>query len=353
MNTETKTTEPNTELPLIALIGPTNAGKSTLFNRLTGSWQAVTAKELSTTRDRIYGEIDWQGHRFNLVDCGGLADDDSEMYQQIHQQTLQAVEEADVVLFVFDALVGMTPADLQFLKRLRSKKTVWLLANKVDSHKRFETLSTYDYLKLPSYPISAASGKGIGDMLEDLAREYPAQTTEKNTQPIIALVGRPNVGKSTLLNALTKTERAVVSPVAGTTRDIVTGSLQVDDKTYLLADTAGVRRRGKIAVGPESFSVKRTLAAISQADAVLVLLDASEGTTRGDLHLIYFAKALEKPILLVLNKIDLVPAKQVPFYRYLNKFPNVAISAKESENIEEILDWVRANVTSKATKPTK
>lgn len=353
MNTDTKTTETNSDMPLVALIGPTNAGKSTLFNRLTGSWQAVTAKELSTTRDRIYGEVDWQGNRFNLVDCGGLAADDSEMYQQIHQQTLLAVEEADIVLFVFDAVEGMTPTDLQFLKRLRAKKTVWLLANKVDSHKRFETLPTYDYLKLPSYPVSATSGKGIGDMLEALTDALPHGSHLPHQQPIIALIGRPNVGKSTLLNALTKTDRAVVSPVAGTTRDIVTGALKIDDKEFLLADTAGVRRRGKIEVGPESFSVKRTLAAISQADAVLVLLDASEGTTRGDLHLIYFAKALEKPILLVLNKIDLIPAKQLPFYRYLNKFPNVAISAKNSENIEEILDWVRENVTGKLAAPKK
>jgi GTP-binding protein len=275
------------------------------------------------------------------------------MYQQIHQQTLLAVEEADIVLFVFDAVEGMTPTDLQFLKRLRAKKIVWLLANKVDSHKRFETLSTYEYLQLPSFPVSATSGKGIGDMLEALSEALPKSENTIREQPIIALIGRPNVGKSTLLNALTQTDRAVVSPVAGTTRDIVTGSLKIDDKEFLLADTAGVRRRGRIEVGPESFSVKRTLAAISQANAVLVLLDASEGTTRGDLHLIYFAKALEKPILLVLNKIDLVPAKQVPFYRYLNKFPNVAISAKDGENIEEILDWVRENVPSTRVQTTK
>jgi GTP-binding protein len=182
-------------------------------------------------------------------------------------------------------------------------------------------------------------------MLEELTNTLPTVEAPPASEPIIALVGRPNVGKSTLLNALTHTDRAVVSPVAGTTRDIVTGRLDVDGRHYLLADTAGVRRRGKIAIGPESFSVKRTLAAISQADAVLVLLDATEGTTRGDLHLIYFAKSLEKPILLVLNKIDLVPAKHVPFYRYLNKFPHVAISAQRGQNVHEILDWIRESIT--------
>lgn len=347
MNTNPKTTENILNMPLVALIGPTNAGKSTLFNRLTGSWQAVTAKEVSTTRDRIYGEVEWQGRRFSLVDCGGLATDESELYQQIYSQMLQAVDEADIVLFVFDAKTGLTPSDLQFLKRLRSKKTLWLLANKMDSQKHFETLSTYDYLQLPSFPISATSGKGVGDMLEALTDALPPTEGATHPKPIIALVGRPNVGKSTLLNALTKSNRAVVSPIAGTTRDIVTGLLTLDGSEYLLADTAGIRRRGKIAVGPESFSVKRTLAAVSQADAVLVLIDATEGTTRGDLHLIYFAKALEKPILIVLNKIDLVPAKQVPFYKYLNKFPHVAISAKNNENIEELLNWLSETIKTK------
>lgn len=348
MNPQTNTTDIAQSLPLVALIGPTNAGKSTLFNRLTGSWQAVTAKEESTTRDRIYGEVDWQGSLFNLVDCGGLSEDDSELYRDIHSQTLQAIDEADVVLFVFDALVGLTPHDLQFLNRIRTRKTVWLLANKVDSQKRLATLETYDYLQLPSFSVSATSGKGVGDMLEALSAALPTVKPVQSTAPIIALVGRPNVGKSTLLNALTKTKRAVVSPVAGTTRDIVTGSLKIDSQEFLLADTAGVRRRGRISIGPESFSVKRTLAAISQADAVLVLLDASEGTTRGDLHLIYFAKALEKPILLVLNKIDLVPGKHIPFYRYLNKFPHVVISAKENQNTEAVLDWMKENAEARS-----
>jgi GTP-binding protein len=332
-------------LPLVALVGPTNAGKSTLFNRLTGSWQAVTAREESTTRDRVFGEAEWQGRRFDVVDTGGLVEDDSDLYRKIKEQTLKAVEEADVILFVFDATAGLKPRELQFLKTIRQgERRFWLVANKVDSPKRRQELPTYDFLGLPAYAVSGLSGKGVGDLLEDLTRELPQVEVTISEEPLIALVGRPNVGKSTLLNALTKSNRAVISPEAGTTRDIVTARLTIDNQMYLLADTAGVRRRGKVEQGPESFSVKRTLATISSATAVLVLIDATEGTTRGDLHLIYFAHELEKPLLIILNKIDLVPAKQVPYYRYLAKFPSIAISALTGENINEVIDWVKSNV---------
>jgi GTPase len=334
----------NSLLPLVALVGPTNVGKSTLFNRLTGTWQAITAKEESTTRDRIYGEVEWQGRRFDVVDTGGLAEDDSELYRKINEQTLQAVDEADVILFVFDVLEGLTPREKQLINSWRTKKDIWLVANKVDSPRRRSELETYEYLGLPTHSVSAQSGKGLGDLLEALCETLPTTTFTKPPEPIIALVGRPNVGKSTLLNALTKSERSVVSPLAGTTRDIVTDRLEIEGRAYLLADTAGVRRRGRVEIGPENFSVKRTLAILTQADAVLVLIDATEGTTRGDLHLIYFAHELGKPILLVINKMDLVSSGHVPFYKYLSKFASAAISAKEQTNIDAILDWIKENV---------
>ncbi len=332
-------------LPLVALIGPTNAGKSTLFNRLTGSWQAITAREESTTRDRIYGEVIWQGRRFDVIDTGGLAEDDSDLYKRILSQTLEAVNEADVIVFVYDGLVGMTPRDKQFVSKLRATKPVYLVANKMDSLKRHNETESLDYLGLPFFKLSGASGKGVGDLLEDLSKSLPRVEVDKSTEPIIALVGRPNVGKSTLLNTITKSDRAVVSPVAGTTRDIVTSQITIDGRDYLLADTAGVRRRGRIDRGPEDFSVKRTLAAISSARAVIILVDATEGTTRGDLHLIYFAHQINKPLLIVINKIDLVRDKNVPYYKYLSKFPHEVISALNGENVEKILDWIRDNVS--------
>lgn len=330
------------ESSLVALIGPTNAGKSTLFNRLTSSHQSITAREISTTRDRVYGEIEWQGDTLTLVDTGGLVDDESELYKSIHAQTLSAVEEADIILFVYDAREGLQPRDQQFLDKLRSKKKIWLIANKIDNLDVDKKAADLDYLGLPFYKISAASGKGVGDLLEELFHELPTPFNLKSKVPVIALVGRPNVGKSTLINLLSKTNRAVVSPIAGTTRDIVTAKITVDGKEVLLADTAGVRKSGKINVGVEKFSVKRTLAAINFASAVIIVVDAFEGTTRSDLHLIYFANSTKKSVLLVFNKSDLLEAhaKPITFHHHVARFKQIVISAKNETGIDQLTDWI-------------
>lgn len=333
--------KPVTSLPLVALIGPTNAGKSALFNRLTGSWQAITAKEESTTRDRIYGEVEWQGRNFNIMDTGGLANDDSELYQKIRQQTLSGIDEADLILFVYDAAEGLHDRDKQFLNDLRGRKPLWVIANKVDSIQREDKIEKLEQLGLPYYEVSAVTGRGSGDLLEAVTMALPDVIAPFRKELLIALIGRPNVGKSTLLNALTESERAVVSPVAGTTRDIVTASLELDGQTFLLADTAGVRRRGSIERGPEQFSVKRTLSAIEQADGVMVLMDAVAGSARGDLHLIYFAHQLKKPVLLVFNKIDLIKTDAIRFHHHLAKFEQVLISAKDKKNIGQVADWIK------------
>lgn len=344
MTTETaigEKTPQSINQPLVALIGPTNAGKSTLFNRLTGSWQAVTTKEESTTRDRVYGEVEWQGQTFTLVDTGGFADDDSDLYKRIHEQTIAAVNEADLILFIYDGGEGLNERDRVFLNKLRGRTPVWLIANKVDSFTREKKIERLADLGLPFHEVSAISGRGSGDLLEEICQFLPAFNAPKHKEPIIALVGRPNVGKSTLLNALVQEERAVVSPVAGTTRDVVTAELELDGRQFLLADTAGVRRRGSIEAGAEKFSVKRTLAAIEQASAVIVLLDAVDGTARGDLHLIYFAHELKKPILLVFNKIDLATDDRVRFHHHLAKFDQVQISALKKENINQVAEWIK------------
>ncbi|HUD20973.1 MAG TPA: ribosome biogenesis GTPase Der [Candidatus Saccharimonadales bacterium] len=337
----------NNELPLVAIIGPTNAGKSTLFNRLTGSWQAVTAKEESTTRDRVFGEVDWQNKRFAIVDTAGLVEDESNLYKVIHEQTVVAIEEADLILFVYDA-TDLEPAHKEYLNTLRGRDNIWLVANKVDNFDREKKVERLDHLGWPYFEVSAATGRGTGDLLEAIVNYLPVEQTKKEDLPVIALVGRPNVGKSTLLNALTKSQRAVVSPVSGTTRDIVTAKLNLNGQAYLLADTAGVRRRGQIEVGIEKFSVKRTLTAIAQASAVIVLVDATEGLTRGDLHLIYFAKEEQKPILVLFNKTDLLNEKSDISPRRLTKFDQIAISAANKTNLTQVTDWITENVTAKA-----
>ncbi|MDP3992831.1 MAG: ribosome biogenesis GTPase Der [bacterium] len=343
MKNPTSQSSENQELPLVAIIGPTNAGKSTLFNRITGTPQAITAREESTTRDRVYGDVEWQGHCFTAVDTGGLVDDKSELYRGIRAQMFSAVEEADLILFVYDAREGLQPQDQQFLDKLRSTKTIWLIGNKVDAPTIDKQIDSLEYLGLPFYKISAVTGKGVGDLLEEVCKALPKSgnlAPVSGYEPVIALVGRPNVGKSTLLNALTKTDRAVVSPIAGTTRDIVTAKLTIGKKDLLLADTAGVRRRGKIDVGVEKFSVKRTLAAINFANIVVVIVDAQEGTTRADLHLIYFANKLQKPVLVIFNKSDLLGDRPITFHHHIAKFDQLITSALTGEGLGAVLEWI-------------
>mgnify|MGYP001590419100 CR=1 FL=1 len=343
------------QLPLIALIGPTNAGKSTLFNRLTGTRAAVTAKESATTRDRIYGLIEWQGRHFNIVDSGGLAAEKSDLQAAIDEQTVQAIKEAKLILYIIDGRLGWTATDSQFVNRLRATKTVWLVINKVDTPQLELDCASPDYLDLPTWKIAAATGRAVGDLLTAISEFFPgpetrpaADLTDKTGELVVAIVGRPNVGKSSLLNALTKSQRAVVAPTAGTTRDVVTSQLEIESRRFLLADTAGVRRRGRIVPGVEKFSVSRTLEAINAAGAVIVLVDATDGSTRGDLHLIYYASDQKKPVLVVFNKIDLVLERQlVPFHHHLARFPQVQISALTGKNIPKILEWLASLSTEK------
>lgn len=332
-----------TELPLVALIGPTNAGKSTLFNRLTGSWQAITAREEATTRDRVYGEVEWSRKTFNLVDTGGLVDDESELNRQVFEQMQKAAQEADIILFVYDAVEGLSENHRQFLNELRGRN-VWLVANKIDSQSREKKAQRLDNIGFPYHEVSGATGRGSGDLLDAIAKEIPAVDFAKPKLPIIAIIGRPNVGKSSILNALSETERAVVSDVAGTTRDIVTESITINGREVMLADTAGVRRRGSIERGAEAFSVKRALTAIAQSDCALTVIDATVGSARGDLHLLYYAASLKKPTLLVVNKGDLVENGRINIHGHATRFAHLVTSAKTGEGIDELRDWIVQNL---------
>jgi len=250
------------------------------------------------------------------------------------------VSEADLLLYVYDGPIGLSEQDRQFINKFRGKKELWLVANKVDSLERTKKVDANDQLGFKYYEVSASTGRGSGDLLEALTSSLPYRMSGRLPDPMIVIAGRPNVGKSTLLNALSGTERAVVSPVAGTTRDVVTAELTIGGRTVVLADTAGVRRRGQIEVGPEKFSVKRGMMTLHQASAVIVVIDATSGSTRGDLHLIYLAAQLKKPVLLVFNKSDLMHGRPMVFHHHIDKFPHIIVSALTKDNLDKVSRWV-------------
>ncbi len=321
--------------PYVAIVGRPNVGKSTLFNRLVGRRHAVVSDIPGTTRDRIIGETEWEGRTFHIVDTGGierlppaveagrrpsphhpLLEDSADFIPHIRSQAEQAIEEADLILFLTDAADGLTGADREVADLLRhSRKPVLLVVNKVDNERRAqEALEFYELGFDELHTISAIHGRGIADLLDRVVELLPpeeeGEEAETEAAAHIAIVGRPNVGKSSLLNRLIGEERAIVSPVAGTTRDAVDTVLTWDGQRVVLIDTAGIRRRGKIAPGVEKYSVLRTLKALDRADVALLLIDATEGITAQDTHIAgQIAEAGVSAVVLV-NKWDAVPPER-------------------------------------------
>ncbi len=320
--------------PYVAIVGRPNVGKSTLFNRLVGRRHAVVSDLPGTTRDRLIGETEWEGRSFYVVDTGGievlpptveagrrptpqqpLLEDSAAFIPLIRNQAEQAIEEADLILFLTDAADGLTGADREVADLLRqSRKPVLLVVNKVDNERREqEALEFYELGFDELHTISAIHGSGVGDLLDRVVELLPAEVAEEQedeTAAHIAIVGRPNVGKSSLLNRLIGEERAIVSPVAGTTRDAVDTALTWEGERIVLIDTAGIRRRGKIAPGVEKYSVLRTLKALERADVALLLIDATEGVTAQDTHIA--GQILEAGVsaVVLINKWDAVPPEK-------------------------------------------
>ena len=316
--------------PLVALVGRPNVGKSALFNRLVGQRKAVVSEVPGTTRDRIFGEADWNGALFDVVDTGGL-----EVYQprpgdepresspleegsrdfvpEIRGQAMLAIEEADVIVLVVDAIQGVTAADEEITDILRrTTKPVLLAANKADNLARHDDAFEFYGLGLGAvYPVSALHGTGSGDLLDAVVEALPFRAEEDfeaDDDDVIrvALVGRPNVGKSSLLNKLLGQERVIVSPVAGTTRDAVDMNITWEGMPITLIDTAGIRRRGRIAPGIEKYSVLRAHKAIQRADVVLLLVDATEGVVQQDAHIAGLIQEMDKSVVVVVNKWDAI-----------------------------------------------
>lgn len=295
--------------PIVAIIGRPNVGKSTLFNRMAGRRLSIVAERPGTTRDRVFTDIEWQGKEFTIADTGGLESSlTTTLSQKVRAQAEAAIEEADVLVFTIDAQEGITPDDWEIAEQLRHRsKNVVLAANKVD-HPGHESL-TAEFHRLglgEPLPVSAYHGTGVSFLLDRVAEFLPASPpTQVSTEIKIAIVGRPNVGKSMLLNALLGMERAIVDETPGTTRDALDTPFQYDGHALLLIDTAGLRRKGRIEAGVEKYSALRSLRAISRADVALLVIDATEPFTLQDMHIAGYLQEAFKGIVIIVNKWDL------------------------------------------------
>ena len=345
---------PREARPIVAIVGRPNVGKSSIFNALLGRRAAIVAEEPGTTRDRVTAGVEYDGRRMLLVDTGGLVTaPETEIEAHIAAQVEAAIDGADVVLLVTDARPGITPPDRDVAGLLRrSGKPVVLVANKVDSERHEPLAFESQQLGLgDAIPVSALHHRGLDDMLEAVARHLPAVESEPEEAiggPHIAIVGRPNVGKSALANVILGAERSIVSEVPGTTRDAIDTPFEFAGEAGVLIDTAGIRRRGAVQPGIERYSVLRAVRAIDRADVVMVLLDATELATDQDLHIAGEAREAFKGVVVVVNKWDLVPEAGrresrvtrktvLSRLRFMSHVPVVFTSALHGEGIEMLL----------------
>ncbi len=343
-------------LPLVAIIGRPNVGKSTLFNRLTGSRRAIVGDEPGITRDRIYGEVEWKSQIFRLVDTGGIVPDDEAIIPaNIFKQAGHAISEAQAVIWVVDARAGITPLDEEISVYLRNiGKPVFIAANKAESRKVEEEAAEFYQFGFALTAISAEHGSSVGDLLDSVldVLEFDESVEEEVTDEIkLAIIGRPNVGKSSLLNKILGEERVIVSPIPGTTRDAVDTHLTVDGKKFLLIDTAGIRRKGKTTEMAEKLSVIMAKKSLERADVAILVIDAVEGVTNLDANIAGYAVDSGCSVIIVVNKWDAVGEKETntiyEFERelrrnvkFLDWAPMVTISALTGQRVTKILPLV-------------
>jgi len=346
-----------TKRAMVAVVGRPNVGKSTLFNRLIGQRRAIVGDEPGITRDRIYGEVEWAGAKFSLIDTGGIVpDDDAVIPANIFKQAGRAIEESQLLIWVVDARRGITQLDEELAALLRGTgKPVLVAANKIDSSSlESESTEFYQFGFEEVYPVSAEQGIGIGELLDEVIKLLQVETTEE-TEPErelrLAIVGRPNVGKSSLLNRLLGEDRVIVSPVAGTTRDAIDTLLETEARRFRLIDTAGIRRKGKTDEMAEKLSVIMARKSLERADVAIVIVDAVEGVTALDANIAGYAVDAGCSIIIAVNKWDAVADKEtntaIEFERglrdrmkFLEWAPVVTISALTGQRVERILPLV-------------
>ena len=308
--------------PLIAIVGRPNVGKSTLFNRIAGGQIAVVEDTPGVTRDRIYADCEWCGRAFTLIDTGGLElKSEDEMWMHIRAQVEIAVEASDAIVYVVDGKTGLTLDDEAIAAYLRKAKVPVILAvNKIDNNELHEAYGFYSLGFGEPYAVSAAQGKGIGELLDAVTDAVPAVAPEEDEDVIkIAIVGKPNAGKSSIVNRLLGYERVIVSDVAGTTRDAIDTPITVGGDNYVLIDTAGIRRKKSVGDGLERYSVLRSLLAVRRADVAVIVLDSAEGVTEQDVKIAGYVDAQGKPSVVVMNKWDLVAKDTHTIEKYEKK----------------------------------
>lgn len=337
-------------LPVVALVGRPNVGKSTLFNKIVGKKVAIIEDSPGVTRDRLYQEAIYQDKPFSLIDTGGIDMENATFNEEIKTQALIAINEADVIIFMVDGKEGITSNDLEISKILkRSKKKVVVAINKVDTKESRNNMYDFYELGFDTYiPISSIHNIGYIDLLDNVTMDFTTKKTEEDNRLKISIIGRPNVGKSSLLNALLNEERAVVSDIAGTTRDSIDTTLKYHGEEYVLIDTAGMRKKGKVFETIEKYSLIRSMRAISRSDICLVVIDASTGITEHDKHIAGYATSEGKGLIIVVNKWDLVKDTSIKEYtklirsefQFATYAPIVFLSALTTKRIHTLMPEV-------------
>lgn len=355
--------------PLVAIIGRPNVGKSTLFNRLTGSRKSIVGDEPGITRDRIYGDVEWKSKKFELVDTGGIVPDDEAIIPaNIFKQASFAIDSAQAIVWVVDARAGVTPLDEEISVFLRNiGKPVFIAANKSESRKVEEEAAEFYKFGFGLTPLSAEHGTSVGDLLDEVfsVLEFDEDAEEEKHEEIrLAIIGRPNVGKSSLLNKILGEERVIVSPIAGTTRDAIDTELNVDGQKFQIIDTAGIRRKGKTTEMAEKLSVVMARKALERADVAILVIDAEEGVTALDANIGGYAVDSGCSVIIVVNKWDALEEKETntvyEFERdlrrqmkFLDWAPMVTISALSGQRVSRILPLVvQANEARNLRIPT-
>ena len=348
--------------PVVAVVGRPNVGKSTLFNALAGERISIVKDTPGVTRDRIYADVNWLDYHFTMIDTGGIEPDSRDVIlSQMREQAEIAIATADVIIVLTDVRQGLQDSDSKVADMLRrSGKPVVLVVNKVDSFEKFMP-DVYEFYNLgigDPFPISAASMLGLGDMLDEVVKHFPdyAKDEEEDERPKVAIIGKPNVGKSSLINKLAQEDRVIVSDIAGTTRDAIDTDITYDGKEYVFIDTAGLRRKNKIKEEIERYSIIRAVTAVERADVCIIVIDATEGVTEQDAKIAGIAHERGKGIIIAVNKWDAIEKDDKTIYRHTEKIRQILsfmpyaeiifISAKSGQRLNkifELIDVVIAN----------